>query len=294
MSFEQINHEQLQKIISRLDQAIYNHQQWFNALIRTLTCRLPPDQHDLSQEAHKECRFGQWCVSEDAKDLVEHPGFKSLKEAHQRMHQLAKGLLETINKGTNISPSEYDLFSNALDSLRLEIATLKRELETFLYDRDPLTGAINRVNMLTLLREQQEISKREHQSSYIVMIDLDNFKQINELHGHPVGDTVLSETARYLIQHLRPSDKMFRYGGEEFLVCLNTIESNSAFELTENLRKGLAETDLNTQPKVRMTASFGVTLLDPFSPVEQSIERSDKALLTAKSAGKNCTKLWTP
>ncbi len=294
MSFEQINHEQLQQIISRLDQAHYNHQQWFNALIRTLICKLPPDQHDLSPEAHKECRFGQWCASEAVKDLLEHPGFKSLKEAHQRMHQLAKGLFETINKGTNISPPEYDLFSNALDSLRLEIATLKRELETFLYDRDPLTGAINRVNMLTLLREQQEISKREHQSSYIVMIDLDNFKNINELHGHPAGDTVLSATARYLIQHLRPSDKIFRYGGEEFLICLNNIESNNAFELTESLRKGLAETDLLTTPKIRMTASFGITLLDPYSPVEQSIERSDSALLAAKSAGKNCTKLWTP
>lgn len=294
MSFEQINHEALEKINSRLDQALYNHQQWFNAFIRTLICKLPPDQRDLSPDAHKECRFGQWCMSETVKDLAEHQGFKSLKDAHQRMHQLAKALLETINAGTNVSPTEYDLFSNALDSLRLELATLKRELETFLNDRDPLTGAINRVNMLMLLREQQEISKREHQSSYIAMIDLDNFKKINELHGHPVGDTVLSETAHYLVQHSRPTDKMFRYGGEEFLICLINIESNNAFVLTESIRKGLADTDLNTDPKIRMTASFGLTLLDPYSPVEQSIERADNALLAAKSAGKNCTKLWTP
>ena len=201
MSFEHINHEQLQQIITRLDQALYNHQQWFNALIRTLICKLPPDQHDMSAEAHKECRFGQWCSSEAAKDLTEHPGFKSLKSAHERMHQLAKDLLGTINTGTAISPPEYDLFSNALDSLRLEIATLKREMETFLYNRDPLTGAINRVNMLTLLREQQVLSQREHQSSYIVMIDLDNFKNINTIHGHPAGDSALAETAHYLIQH---------------------------------------------------------------------------------------------
>lgn len=294
MSFEQINHEQLQKIINRLDQAYYNHQQWFNALIRTLICKLPPDQHDLSLEAHKECRFGQWCASEITKELNESPGFKSLVDAHQRMHQLAREVLKTIDQGTNIAPPEYDKFSNALENLRLEITTLKRELETYLYDRDPLTGAVNRVNMLTLLREQQEISKREHQSSHIVMIDLDNFKQINELHGHLCGDAVLSETVHYLMQHLRPNDKIFRYGGEEFLICLNNMESNQAFEFVENLRKGLAETELNTHPKVRITISCGISLLDPFSSIEQSIEHSDKALLAAKAAGKNCTKLWTP
>src|SRR3990167_1952470 len=261
MSFEEINHEQLQKIISRLDQPIYNHNQWLNALIRTLICKLAPDQHDLNPEAHKECRFGQWCCSSEVeKDLVGHPGFKSLQEAHRRMHQLAKTLLETINTGIVISPPDYDLFSNALDGLRLEISTLKRELEVFLYNRDPLTGAINRVNMLTLLREQQEASKREYQSCCIVMVDLDHFKNVNDLHGHPVGDALLAGISHYLIKHIRPYDKLFRYGGEEFLICLVNVESNAAFELTENLRKGLSETDVVENPKLRITASFGLTL----------------------------------
>ncbi len=293
MLFQEMDREVLQKIITRLDQALYNHQVWFNTLIRTLICKLPPDQHDMAAEPYKECRFGQWYYSENIKDLNEHPGYKALGEEHIRMHQLAKDLLNTINTGTVISPPDYDNFSNALDRLRLEISTLRRELENLLYNRDPLTGTINRVSMLTLLREQQEIAKRENKPCFVVMMDLDHFKKINDQYGHAAGDTVLAATARHVLQNLRPHDKVFRYGGEEFLICLNNVEANVAFELVESLRKSLVETNvLITPAEVHITASFGLTPLDFYLPVEQSIERSDKALLTAKSAGGNCTKIW--
>lgn len=294
MSVQEMNHEKLRKIINLLDQALYNHQQWYSSLIRSLICKITPDQHDMSPEAHTHCRFGQWYYSEGDKDFKDHPGFKALGDEHARMHQLSRNLLSTIETGISISPLEYDNFSNSLERLRLELSTLKRELENALYNRDSLTGAINRVNLLTSLREQQEISKRENQSCCIIMIDLDHFKAVNDLHGHLIGDAVLAAFSHYFLEHLRPQDKLFRYGGEEFLICMNNIDMGTAFERIENLRKGVAEMNILTQPPIRITASFGMTLLDLYSPVELSIEHADKALLTAKAADRNCTKIWDP
>lgn len=99
MSLYNISHEEMQKIIAELQQALYNHQQWYNELIRTLVCRLPSDKHDLSSEAHKECRFGQWYYDQRHKDLENHPGFIAVGEQHKRMHQAATSLLNASNVG---------------------------------------------------------------------------------------------------------------------------------------------------------------------------------------------------
>lgn len=287
-----ISHEDLLLIINRLDQSIYNHQQWFNALIRTLICKLPPDQHDMHDQSYKGCRFGQWYYSENAQDLREHPGFKAIGDEHMRLHQLTTNLLNTMTKAKTISPPDYDNFSNALDRFRLEISALRRELENLLYNRDPLTGSTNRISMLPILREQQEISKRENQTCCIVMMDLDGFKKINDTHGHPVGDNVLKAAAQFVIQYLRPYDKVFRYGGEEFLIYLHNIPVQSAKELVEKLAKEFSETTIITEPPLHISASFGLTLLDVYSPIEQSVERADKAMMEGKSKGGNCVQVW--
>lgn len=246
----------------------------------------------MKADAYQQCRFGQWFYLETNNEFGDHPGFKALGQEHQHMHDLARNILSTIVTGLAVSPPEYDAFSNSLDRMRLEIASLKRELENLLYNRDPLTGAINRVNLLTHLREFQETSKRENHTSYIVMIDLDHFKNVNDLHGHQIGDAVLATFSHYIMQHLRQYDKLFRYGGEEFLIYMSNLDKETIFERIEELRVGVAEKEFLPQPAIHITASFGIALLDPYLPVEKSIENADKALLTAKSAGRNCTRIW--
>jgi diguanylate cyclase (GGDEF)-like protein len=138
--------------------------------------------------------------------------------------------------------------------------------------------------------------KRHAQLCYIAMMDLDNFKAVNDLHGHAAGDTVLAVSVRYLIKHLRPYDKVFRYGGEEFLLCMPYTELTSGHDRIRELNEGLAATeiDIGKEKPIRITASFGLTLLDPDVPVEKSIDRADKALFAAKSAGRNCVQIWDP
>ncbi len=294
MALYDVTRDELQGILAQLEQALYNHQQWHAALIRTLVCKLPGDRHDISPEAHQECRFGQWYYGKVPEKLRNHPGFIALGEEHQRMHQLAATLLMEARAGKTVATFDFDNFTNALDRLRLEIAALERELEDSLYNHDSLTGAITRFGILPTLREQQELIKRETQLCCIAMMDLDDFKAVNDLHGHLVGDQVLAETVHYIIEHLRPYDKVFRYGGEEFLLFLQHTDLALGYDMLERVRAGLAamSVDIDGQTEVHITASFGLALLDPDTPVETSIDRADKAMYAAKSAGRNCVRIW--
>jgi diguanylate cyclase (GGDEF)-like protein len=126
------------------------------------------------------------------------------------------------------------------------------------------------------------------------MMDLDNFKAVNDRYGHPAGDQVLAASVQYLIKHLRPYDKVFRYGGEEFLLCMPYTELMPCHDRVKELNEGLAalEIEIGEKEPVHIFASFGITLLDPDIPVEKSIDRADKALYAAKAAGRNCVRIW--
>lgn len=294
MSINNIEREELQTSLVHLERAVHNHIQWYNALIRTLCCRLQSDRHDISPQAHHECLFGQWYYDQAPLKIQKHPGFTAIGEAHERMHHLAANLLQISNAGFQINMNDYDHFANAVERLQLEINSLKRELEIMLYTHDPLTGAINRIDMMPMLREWHDMIKRTSMICTVVMIDLDEFKTINDRYGHSAGDKVLVATSRYLLDNLRPYDKMFRFGGEEFLLCMQQTELHTAFNRCEMLRKGIAEMNIDIEDRdpIHITASFGITILDPNSPLETCIERSDKAMYAAKSAGRNCTKIW--
>jgi len=294
MALDEVNRDELQGVIEQLKEALYNHQQWHGALIRTLVCKLPGDRHDISPLAHTECRFGQWYSGKAPEKLRSHPGFIALGEEHQRMHHLARLLLIASDAGNPVATLDFDNFTNALERLRLEILSLERELEDSLFNRDSLTGAITRFGILPTLREQQELVKRHAQLSYITMMDLDNFKAVNDLHGHHAGDCVLSASVRYLIKNLRPYDKVFRYGGEEFLICMPYTDLTPVHDRIDELRKGIAALEIGIDEKepIHISASFGLTPLDPDIPVEASIDRADKALYAAKSAGRNCVRIW--
>lgn len=294
MSLSEVPRDEMPGVIAQLKEALYNHQQWHSALIRTLVCKLPGDKRETAPLAHMECRFGQWYYGKAAEKLRDHPGFLAMGEEHQRMHHLAGQLLIAAEAGHSIPSIDFDNFANALERLRLEIIGLERELEDSLFNHDPLTGALVRAGILPTLREQQELVKRRVQVTYIAMMDLDHFKAVNDLHGHHAGDLVLSATVQYLIKHLRPYDKVFRYGGEEFLLSMPYADLTPCHDRVNELREGIAalEIDIGKKEPLHISASFGVTLLDPDIPVETSIDRTDKALYAAKSEGRNCVRIW--
>lgn len=291
-----LSRRQLSEALSELDQAIYNHESWHNELSTTLICRLKPDERDIGANPHRKCRFGQWYYSRKSGPFRHHPGFVALEAAHKHMHELAADLLRETAGDATISLADYEQFTNAIRKVKLELASLKHGIEEAIYDLDPLTEANGRVAMLTKLREQQELVKRRLQSCAIVMMDLDHFKKVNDNYGHALGDKVLIAFARHAMAHTRLYDKLYRYGGEEFVLCAPNADEKVAYDLVDRLRQGFAEVPFGeTGGKTfRVTVSCGIAFLDPDIPVEQAIDRADKALYAAKSDGRNRTVIWRP
>jgi hypothetical protein len=106
-----LNPENLQGVLQDLTQALYNHEQWQKELTRTIICRLPCDQRDVADEAHRQCRFGQWYYGGGSAELRDRAVFGAMEGEHQRMHQLAARLLKhppmnfrSFRRTTTISP----------------------------------------------------------------------------------------------------------------------------------------------------------------------------------------------
>lgn len=293
MAIPSLSDEQMRSALKELEQASYNHDQWAETLYGTLICRLTPDERDTSRDAHHHCRFGQWYYKSGLTALDHYPGFAEIGLEHERMHQYATSLLRASMDGVPISIKDYERFVTALKRLRLEIATVQRELESTLFNLDPLTGTPSRVGMLTKLRELQEFVRRDHACT-VAMMDLDSFKSVNDKYGHLAGDKVLVGFARYIMTHLRPYDRVFRYGGEEFLICLSDTSVEAARDVMDRLREELAllTFDGNGLGSFCVTVSLGLAPLDAEGPVELSIDRADRALYAAKAAGRNRVIAW--
>jgi diguanylate cyclase (GGDEF)-like protein len=286
----------MRESLEKLEQALFHHEEWREALTRTLICNLSPDQRDIDNDAQRKCRFGQWLYSPSSQKLTTHPSFIEIESSHTRMHHCATHMLKVAARREPIPLETYERFNNALKQMRLEALTTKKELEDALYNLDPLTGIASRIGMLTKLREQQSLVQRNVHSCSVAMIDLDYFKRINDRYGHAKGDETLVTFARRAMDHLRPNDLLFRYGGEEFLICAPNSDLKSGYDALDRLRRDLTNITFEAGDGsiFHITASFGLTLLDPDVSVEQSIVRADKALLAAKSAGRNRVVVWDP
>ena len=104
----------------------------------------------------------------------------------------------------------------------------------------------------------------------------------------------MAATVHHLIKHLRPYDKVFRYGGEEFLLSMPYADLTLCYDRVNELREEISalKIDIGEKEPIHISASFGLALLDPDIPVETSIDRADKALYAAKSEGRNCVRIW--
>ena len=165
--------------------------------------------------------------------------------------------------------------------LRLEVAELEKQSLT-----DPLTGVWNRRAFYRLLRIEWARHSRSGQCLAILMVDIDHFKNINDSHGHPRGDAVLQQVAKTLSSNLRPSDSLFRYGGEEFCCVLVDCNLEAAQVIAERARFALESSD---HSGVKVTVSIGVAAALPTSRASTNllIARADAALYLAKQTGRN-------
>jgi diguanylate cyclase (GGDEF)-like protein len=156
---------------------------------------------------------------------------------------------------------------------------------------DPLTDVANRRWIMAELHREMERSRRQRLPMSVVMVDLDHFKQINDKHGHQVGDRVLKTAAMVLSETVRQSDLVGRYGGEEFLILLPDTDAANARDVAERCRAQLSRTNIvvGGSRSFTISASFGVgnTVPGAHTNLDTLIHHADQALYKAKEEGRN-------
>jgi diguanylate cyclase (GGDEF)-like protein len=153
---------------------------------------------------------------------------------------------------------------------------------------DALTMVANRRHFVELLERELARAKRYGTSLSCVMIDLDHFKEVNDRHGHLVGDQVLVAVADALRRSIRDSDMVARYGGEEFVLLLPSTDLPGARDLAERCRAVVAATQVaGRQGLLSVTASMGVASLPPALDLDQLLSAADEALYRAKHDGRD-------
>jgi diguanylate cyclase (GGDEF)-like protein len=168
--------------------------------------------------------------------------------------------------------------SNA--SLRASVAEVSRLAAT-----DPLTGLMNRRG---LADAWPDIEAFAGENVVLGMLDIDHFKRVNDEYSHIVGDAVLRKVARLMMQSLRGSDRLVRYGGEEFAAVLVGAEPAQARSVFERLRRTVQAYDWSRMAaRLGVTVSAGVVRVRPLESFETAAERADRLLYAAKAAGRN-------
>lgn len=156
---------------------------------------------------------------------------------------------------------------------------------------DPLTQTENRSEFEEFCRRINLHMLRKSDLSFCVMLlDIDNFKAINDSHGHKIGDIVLTQFSQVVKQTLRDGDRLFRTGGEEFVVVSANVLPEDALAFGERIRKAVEELEIFTNElTLRVTCSIGICVVDP-STVDllDAVQRADSAMYQAKRQGKNC------
>ncbi|HWR67206.1 MAG TPA: diguanylate cyclase [Bellilinea sp.] len=185
-----------------------------------------------------------------------------------------------------------ELFSN--DSASLSALERINELEKAAY-LDPLTEVGNRRYTETALRKCLGETGNHHTPNGVLFLDVDNFKPINDTHGHLVGDRVLRMVAKTVQHNLLADDFVGRWGGDEFLVILHNVEAEKIVAVANKLRILINTAQLMLdESRVKATVSIGGTAVIADDSVEALLDRTDQALYAAKSAGRDRVKIVFP
>lgn len=178
--------------------------------------------------------------------------------------------------------------------IALENALLHQQVKQ-LADVDKLTGTLARQRIETTLNNKVKSGERYRETFAVLMIDIDRFKSFNDVHGHAVGDQVLRNVAGVLLEEVRETDRVGRWGGEEFLVILSGADATQAVLAAERIRMRIAARCLasDSDVEIPVTVSIGVACYPEHSGCVEGLVRSaDDAMLFAKRSGRNSTRVY--
>lgn len=268
-----------------------SHLEWLNKLAK----HIKDDQKENFPELDdKLCEFGKWLHS-DAKNIIQNNSkYKTIDKLHIHLHIFAKKIY------SHLEDSEYHILITYLE--KCELISLSIGTELALIDniimnnkviKDPLTGALNRNGLRNIFESQYELSLATNNPFVLAICDLDYFKTINDTYGHVAGDKILQNFVSITKKHIRNSDVIIRYGGEEFVIILPAVDDKKGFEVLESLCKAFEESYVEFEGQtIKATVSIGMMKIKPkkyfkSTFIDEYIMIVDQKLYTAKNAGRN-------
>ncbi len=211
-----------------------------------------------------------------------------LVQDHSAREKLAAFVRKIVTLDMSLAIETYHL--SQMNTLEKSLENLKQEEDQLrhLANTDALTGLANHAYVVSVLTAALSQARRDTTPLCVVMADLDHFKNINDTHGHLVGDGVLREVAARLRAAVRDVDLVGRYGGEEFMVVFHNTPLATAQEISERVRAHVAGTPVKLQNvAIDITISLGLAHVRNDDDVATLIARADAALYTAKEQGRN-------
>ncbi len=192
-----------------------------------------------------------------------------------------------LTVGSVVMTAEISSIRHQLERRKKQNETAKARMEE-LAIKDELTQLFNRRHAMELLRHHKGLADRGAYGFAVCYVDLDHFKQINDNFGHHVGDLVLKRFAQAALATVSDVDHVARLGGEEFVVIYVKTDLDAALRASERLREAVSSIDFaDVAPRLRVSASLGLTLYRPSEKPEALLSRADEALYASKQGGRN-------
>lgn len=231
--------------------------------------------------------FGLW-LRHRAGFLFE--GSSHLAKLNTLVERIDQTLLPQLDRAWDASrPATLKSLQTAVEEATYLLNEMFQVLGDMEGGRDPLTRALNRRFLPSILSREIGLANSEKSALSVMLIDVDHFKSINDTYGHQSGDEVLRQVAAAIMENVRPSDFVFRYGGEEFLVVLVETSVDQAAIVAERVRQAVQEKPfkMGNLTHVEVTASIGVAEHCGHPDENFLIKSADTALYQAKQSGRN-------
>ncbi len=255
-----------------------------------------PGEHLHSLVARLETSISQFAVTTNAARTATRDyntalethvgGLNSINSASEVIVELATLARDMISRTREIE-RELSRSERETRALQKNLADARREAEI-----DHLTGLPNRRAFEAVLKKEYASTRESGEGLCVAFCDIDNFKRINDLHGHEAGDRILRTVAQSLAEICDDKCHVARHGGEEFVVLLRGRSSQAAWKILDDAREKLAtrkfvnrKTDM---PFGRISFSAGIADAHAFSSPREALRAADEALLRAKNTGRNC------
>ncbi|MCW5698224.1 MAG: diguanylate cyclase [Rhodospirillales bacterium] len=235
-----------------------------------------------------------WSAARTDPYLHGNPLFVRIISDHQSLLDQAEAIAHTSRTSGELPFEQYTRLMDAVLEMSGNLRQVQNDAWNLVANVDPLTGLGNRQAMWKRIRIEAERHSRGDQPCCVAMVDLDAFKPINDHYGHVAGDQVLERVAVMLAAGTRPYDAVFRFGGDEFVLCLPNADVDGAWAILERLRHSIAATaiTLDKHGEISLTVSVGIASLAGDHGAECAVEYADQALYAAKRSGRNRVYIW--